>query len=62
MQVQTFYQQIATGCILLLAVGLGRLREMVERAVWSRPQHNEGRGAETGTEFTATAVNLTGGE
>jgi len=62
MQVQTFYQQIATGCILLLAVGLGRLREFVERAVWSRPQHNEGRGTDPGAEFTATAVNLTGGE
>ncbi len=36
MQVQTFYQQIATGVILLLAVGLGRLRGVVERAVWAR--------------------------
>jgi len=26
MQVQTFYQQIATGCVLLVAVGFGRLR------------------------------------
>ena len=26
MQVQTFYQQIATGCVLLIAVGFGRLR------------------------------------
>ena len=36
MQVQTFYQQIATGVILLLAVGLGRLRGVVARAVWAR--------------------------
>jgi ribose transport system permease protein len=36
MQVPTFYQQIATGAILLLAVGLGRLRSIVERAVWAR--------------------------
>jgi ribose transport system permease protein len=36
MQVPTFYQQIATGVILLLAVGLGRLRGIVERAIWAR--------------------------
>lgn len=36
MQVQTFYQQIATGVILLLAVGLGRLRGVVTRTVWAR--------------------------
>ena len=36
MQVPTFYQQIATGAILLLAVGLGRLRGLVERAIWAR--------------------------
>jgi ribose transport system permease protein len=36
MQVQTFYQQIATGAILLLAVGLGQLRGVVEHAVWAR--------------------------
>jgi ribose transport system permease protein len=29
MQVQTFYQQIATGCVLLLAVGFGRLRALM---------------------------------
>jgi ribose transport system permease protein len=29
MQVQTFYQQIATGCVLLLAVGFGRLRALI---------------------------------
>jgi ribose transport system permease protein len=29
MQVQTYYQQIATGCILLVAVGFGRLRDVV---------------------------------
>jgi ribose transport system permease protein len=36
MQVQTFYQQIVTGAILLLAVGLGQLRGFVQRAVWAR--------------------------
>jgi len=36
MQVPTFYQQIATGAILLLAVGLGRVRVLVERAIWAR--------------------------
>ncbi|MCW2648761.1 MAG: inner-rane translocator [Pseudonocardiales bacterium] len=36
MQVPTFYQQIATGVILLLAVGLGRLRGLVERTIWAR--------------------------
>jgi ribose transport system permease protein len=36
MQVPTFYQQIATGAILLLAVGLGRVRGLVERAIWAR--------------------------
>jgi ribose transport system permease protein len=29
MQVQTFYQQIATGCVLLIAVGFGRLRSVL---------------------------------
>jgi len=29
MQVQTFYQQIATGCVLLIAVGFGRLRSFL---------------------------------
>jgi len=29
MQVQTFYQQIATGCVLLVAVGFGRLRAAI---------------------------------
>lgn len=29
MQVQTFYQQIATGCVLLLAVGFGSLRAWI---------------------------------
>ncbi|MCU1648033.1 MAG: inner-rane translocator [Nocardia sp.] len=38
MQVPTFYQQIATGAILLLAVGLGRVRGLVERAIWARPR------------------------
>jgi ribose transport system permease protein len=38
MQVPTFYQQIATGVILLLAVGLGRLRGLVERTIWARSQ------------------------
>lgn len=33
MQVPAFYQQIATGVILLLAVGLGQLRGVLERAV-----------------------------
>jgi ribose transport system permease protein len=32
MQVQTFYQQIATGCVLLLAVGFGRLRTLMGSA------------------------------
>ena len=31
MQVQTFYQQIATGCVLLLAVGFGSLRSKLAR-------------------------------
>ena len=35
MQVPVFYQQIATGAILLLAVGLGRLRAVAEKAIWS---------------------------
>ena len=29
MQVQTFYQQIATGCVLLVAVGFGQLRSLI---------------------------------
>ena len=62
MQVQTFYQQIATGVILLLAVGLGRLRGIVERAVWRSSQQSQGRGADAESDFTATAVNVTGGE
>jgi ribose transport system permease protein len=36
MQVPTFYQQMATGAILLLAVGLGRIRGLVERTIWAR--------------------------
>ncbi|HUP16052.1 MAG TPA: ABC transporter permease [Acidimicrobiia bacterium] len=32
MQVPAFYQQIATGVMLLLAVGLGRIRAVIERA------------------------------
>jgi len=32
MQVQTFYQQIATGCVLLIAVGFGRLRSLLSGA------------------------------
>jgi ribose transport system permease protein len=36
LQVPTFYQQIATGVILLLAVGLGRVRGLVERRLWAR--------------------------
>jgi ribose transport system permease protein len=36
MQVPTFYQQMATGAILLLAVGLGRVRGLVERTIWAR--------------------------
>jgi ribose transport system permease protein len=36
LQVPTFYQQIATGGILLLAVGLGRMRALVERKLWAR--------------------------
>lgn len=36
MQVPTFYQQIATGVILLLAVGLGRVRGLVEHSIWAR--------------------------
>jgi ribose transport system permease protein len=38
MQVQTFYQQMATGVILLLAVSLGRLRLVLEHLIWSRSQ------------------------
>ena len=29
MQVPTFYQQVATGCVLLIAVGFGRLRSVL---------------------------------
>lgn len=36
MHVATFYQQMATGAILLLAVGLGRVRGLVERTIWAR--------------------------
>lgn len=36
MQVPTFYQRIATGVILLLAVGLGRFRGLAEQALWKR--------------------------
>jgi ribose transport system permease protein len=36
MHVPVFYQQIATGVILLLAVGLGRVRGRVDRAIWAR--------------------------
>lgn len=32
MQVQTFYQQIATGCVLLIAVGFGRLRTVLSHS------------------------------
>lgn len=39
MQVPTFYQQIATGAILLLAVGLGRVRGLVERTIWARTRN-----------------------
>lgn len=39
MQVPTFYQQIATGAILLLAVGLGRVRGLVERTIWARSRN-----------------------
>jgi ribose transport system permease protein len=42
MQVPTFYQQIATGAILLLAVGLGRMRALVEHSIWSRSRPFEG--------------------
>jgi len=62
MQVQTFYQQIATGVILLLAVGMGRLRGIVEQAVWRRPQQSEGCEPDSGTGLTANAVNVSGGE
>jgi ribose transport system permease protein len=41
MQVPTFYQQIATGVILLLAVGLGWVRGHVENALWSRSRDPE---------------------
>ena len=41
MQVQTFYQQIATGVILLLAVSLGRLRLVLEHLIWSRSQEED---------------------
>jgi ribose transport system permease protein len=62
MQIPVFYQQIATGGILLLAVGLARVRGLVERAVWNRPQHDEGRGTNQGSDLTANAVHLSGGE
>jgi len=58
MQVPTFYQQIATGVILLLAVGLGRLRGIVERAVWNRARRDESPGA--GASYAA--VNQPGGD
>jgi ribose transport system permease protein len=41
MQVQTFYQQMATGVILLLAVSLGRLRLVLEHLIWSRSQEDD---------------------
>jgi ribose transport system permease protein len=41
MQVQTFYQQMATGVILLLAVSLGRLRLVLEHLIWSRSQEED---------------------
>jgi uncharacterized membrane protein len=56
MQVPVFYQQIATGGILLLAVGLARVRGLVEQAVWSRPQHDESRGTEQGAGRTASTT------
>ena len=36
MQVQTFYQQIATGCVLLIAVGFGRLRTVLSASARER--------------------------
>jgi ribose transport system permease protein len=60
MQVPTFYQQIATGGILLLAVSLGRVRDLVERWVWSRSRQDEA--SEVRAEIGPEVVNLTGGE
>jgi len=41
MQVPTFYQEIATGAILLLAVGLGWVRGLVQHAVWKHSREDQ---------------------
>jgi uncharacterized membrane protein len=66
MQVPTFYQQIATGAILLLAVGLGWVRGHVEHAVWKRSRYEEvaqsrGAASAAGDDVSEDALNLTGG-
>jgi ribose transport system permease protein len=62
MQVPTFYQQIATGAILLLAVGLGWVRGHVQDAVWKRSRYeevvqSESSGGETADEASQDALN-----
>jgi hypothetical protein len=66
MQVPTFYQQIATGAILLLAVGLSWVRGHVQDAVWKRSRYeevvqSEASGAPVADEVSRDALNLSGG-
>jgi ribose transport system permease protein len=62
MQVPTFYQEIATGGILLLAVGLGWVRGLVEQAVWKRARKDESVAAGVADEGSSGALTLSGGE
>jgi len=62
MQVPTFYQEIATGGILLLAVGLGWARGLVEQAVWKRAREDHVLSSGVADEGSAGVLNLTGGE
>ena len=61
MQVPTFYQEIATGAILLIAVGLGWVRGLVEQAVWKRTREDDI--VETGVtdQGSPGSLNLSGG-
>jgi ribose transport system permease protein len=61
MQVPTFYQQIATGAILLAAVGLGWVRGLVEQAVWKRTRENDDR-ADSPEEEPRRTPQLSGGK
>jgi ribose transport system permease protein len=57
MQVPTFYQRIATGVILLLAVGLGRFRGLAEQTLWKRQLAREDRQQES-LSVPSTAANV----